>query len=97
MKLAKLKAFAVFDSKIESWHPPMFFQHTGQAERTWMELCRDTQSMLNKHEADYVLYQIGEFNDDTGILTSITPVQVMTAVAAKQVRSNDVNLSTYGG
>lgn len=77
-----LKVFAPYDSKISTWLQPMFFQHTGQAERTWKELCSNADSFLAKHPQDFTLYQIGEFDDDTAALSSITPVQVMSAAQA---------------
>lgn len=86
MKLAKMKVFSAFDSKLEVWTTPMFFLHTGQAERTWIELCSDPASMLAKHPVDYTLFQIGEFDDATGSLSALQPVQVMTALAGKEAR-----------
>src|SRR4051812_28446427 len=83
-KLAKYKVFAPFDSKLSVWMNPMFFLHAGQAERTWRELANDPQTMVCKHPGDFTLFQIGFFDDESGLLEPIHPaVQLMTAVAAK--------------
>lgn len=77
--------FAPFDSKLKVWMNPMFFMHSGQAERTWQEIANDPQSLVCKHPEDFTLFQVGEFNDETGEISSIhPPVQLMAAVAAKK-------------
>lgn len=91
--MAKQKVFAPFDSKLGLWMQPMFFLHSGQAERTWKELA-NSDTIVAKHPVDFALYQIGEFDDDTGMLTAITPpVQLMTALAAKDVPPAELPLS----
>lgn len=81
--MASQKVYAPFDSKLQVWMQPMFFLHPGQAERMWRELALDGQSILSKHPNDFTLFQIGEFDDATGVLTPfVPPVQFMTASAA---------------
>lgn len=88
MKLPKLKMFSCYDSKIGVWMNPMVFQHVGQAERTWIEICTQKDSLPGKHPVDFTLFQIGEFDDESGVVTSLSaPVQVMSGVAATQVDS----------
>ena len=74
--------FSPFDSKLKVWMNPMFFLHVGQAERAWTVIVNDGNSLPGKHPADFVLYQIGEFDDDTGMVNPISPpVQVITSTA----------------
>jgi len=83
--LAKLKMFSPFDSKLQVWMNPMFYLHTGQAERMWTDLVNDGQSLPSKHPEDFVLYQVGEFDDTTGMINSIhPPVQVCSSVSLKK-------------
>lgn len=84
MKLAKLKMFAPYDTKLQVWMSPMFFLHAGQAERTWMDICNSSDTLPSKHPSDFILFQVGEFDDETGRVDAVfPPVQLMTAVAAK--------------
>lgn len=84
--MAKLKVFSVFDSKLQVWMNPMVMQHTGQAERMWMEIVNDGQSLPSKHPSDFALYQVGEFDDNSGMLTALAaPTQVMTGTSAKKL------------
>lgn len=83
--MANLKAFACFDSKLESWNPPMFLEHHGQAERMFEELANDPQSMICKHPVDFTLFQVGTFDTVSGVLTPVTPpVQIATALQVRR-------------
>lgn len=91
--MAKQKVFAPFDSKLKVWMNPMFFPHTGQAERVWLDICNQPEAMPSKHPSDFVLYQIGEFDDDTGRLESLqVPVQVLSALEAKSKPEGELPL-----
>lgn len=80
--MAKVKMFAPYDSKLKVWMNPMFFLHTGQAERAWGEIVNDKNSLPGKHPSDFVLYQVGEFDDDNGsVLPLAAPVQVCTSLS----------------
>lgn len=67
------KMFSLYDSKAESFGPPVFIQSVGQAERMFADLVNDGKSMPFKHPSDFVLYMIGEFQDMDGSIKSITP------------------------
>ena len=76
----KLYAFAVFDAAAGLYGVPMFLNSKGVAVRTFMDECNNPQSSINKHAADYTLFQIGEYDDNTGELTPITPLSCGNAV-----------------
>lgn len=75
----KLKAFAARDSKLGVFLPPFFMQHTGQALRAWEEVCNDSKSAMSKHPSDFQLFQVGEFDEETGLLVEMQPVQLASA------------------
>jgi len=84
--MAKLKVFSIRDNKLDTFTSLITHTHTGQAERTLMELARDKQTAIAKYPDDYTMYQIGEYDEQSGLMTSIQPVQVMSAIqAVKQV------------
>lgn len=43
------------------------------AIRALSDLVKDEQSMVSRHPEDFVLYQIGEFNDQKGEFSNINP------------------------
>lgn len=98
MKLAKLRVFATYDGKLSVFLTPFCFMHVGQALRAWDEVCMDGKSMMSKHPSDFVLYEIGEFDDDKGVITPHNPIrQIATALeVATRAKSNSPELSIPG-
>lgn len=91
--MAKVKMYSPFDSKLQMWMQPMFFLHAGQAERQWRELANDPSTIVAKHPVDFILYQVGEFDDETGAVSPVhPPVQLMTALAAKNKPTEELAL-----
>ena len=69
--MAKLKIFAARDSKLGVFMTPFFMMHQGQALRAWEEIVNDEKSVMSKHPADFALYHLGEFDDDSGTVTML--------------------------
>lgn len=67
----KLKIMAVYDSKVEAFMTPMFFQAVGQAVRSFSDAVNG-DSEFSKHPEDYVLFELGEFNPQTGMVESLS-------------------------
>ena len=77
----KLKVFSIFDSKAEAFNTPFFFNMTGQALRAFEDLAKDPQAAISKHPEDYTLFEIGEFDTDTGQLIPLpTPHSLGLAI-----------------
>lgn len=66
----KLQVFAVRDNATQTFGLPVFVRHQGEAVRSFVDQCKDKTSNFNKHPADYDLYHIGEYDDDTAEITS---------------------------
>lgn len=64
----KLLAFAVYDSKAEAYLRPFFSATRGQAMRSFGDACNDSAHEFHKHAADYTLFYIGAFNEESGML-----------------------------
>lgn len=68
-----LKVFSVYDSKALAFSAPFFAPTPGAAIRLFSDACNDGQTMWSKHPGDFVLYQIGEFDDGNAELSSLSP------------------------
>jgi len=60
-----LKMFTVYDSKAEAYLPPFFLRSTGEAVRSYEHVCNDPNHAFFKHPADYTLFCVGEFDDNS--------------------------------
>lgn len=68
----KLIACAVFDSKVGAYSPPFFVKTKGEAIRSFTDACRDDKVPFAKHPADYRLFFLGEFDDNSGLLSGLS-------------------------
>lgn len=82
--MAKMKCFSAHDKKIGIFYAPFFCAHTGQALRNWDDLCNNPDTVMGKHPGDFNLYQVGEFDEDTGVFDPFPqPVHVANAIDTK--------------
>lgn len=64
--------FTIYDQKAEAYNAPFAFGAVGQALRAFADLVNDKNSNLNKHPADYNLFQIGTYDDATASVQPLT-------------------------
>lgn len=62
----KLRVYSIYDEKSELFARPSFLAKDGQAMRGFGDAVGDPQSDLHKHYKDFSLYQLAEFDDETG-------------------------------
>lgn len=57
--------FTVFDNKAAAYLSPFYFNRIEQATRTFGDCVQSEEHQFNKHPADYTLFHLGNFNDQT--------------------------------
>ncbi len=67
----KLEIFSVFDSKAEAFLPPFFLPMIGQATRVFQNCANDEAHQFGANPADYTLFHLGSFNDESAKITLI--------------------------
>lgn len=76
-----LKVYSIRDAKAEVFNTPFFQKTHGEAERSFRQLCNDEKSTVATFPEDYDLYYLGEYDDNTGKMSSLdTPQHVIKAV-----------------
>lgn len=79
--MAKLRIFSVQDLKTGVFMKPFMDMHIGSALRSWEAACNDKASPFCTFPSDFVLFEVGEFDDLQGILTSFdVPRRLSTAI-----------------
>lgn len=73
-----LKVFAVRDMKALAYLQPFFSPSVGSALRAFGDAVNDTNCPFNKHPEDYVLFEIGTYDDSTAALEPLIPVKMYT-------------------
>ena len=108
----KHQVFSIFDIAANSYARPFFLPANGIAIRVFTDLAVNAETDVGKHPKDYTLYNIGEFDDQTGELTNKEPklplLSGLEAVASsRQItpgqlevfdeKINDQDNDNYGG
>lgn len=69
------KLFAIYDSKASYFLTPWPCRNIGIARREFASACNNPESAMGKFPLDFVLYEIGEYNDTDGQVYSKTPAE----------------------
>ncbi len=91
------KAFAVFDVKAGNYGSPIFCLSEGIALRSFVDVTNDGQSAINKHPADYSLFEIGSYDDSSAELICKKPRQVVQATSVYVEPKTSVAQPTFPG
>lgn len=67
-----VKVYSVRDAKLEAFMPPFYFPTNGMALRAFMDTVGDESSALAKHPSDFTLYELGSFDDSTGVFSMLS-------------------------
>jgi len=71
-----VNVFALFDTKAQYFTAPWFYPHAGQAIRACIDLGSDLNTTVGRHPADFHLYQIATYDDQTAALAAHAPVSL---------------------
>jgi len=75
------KLFSIYDSKAESFSNPVYLNSTGLAVRTFSDSVQDPESQFAKHPADYTLFELGTYDDNTAEFKLLpTPKSLFIAI-----------------
>lgn len=76
------KIFSVRDNAVEAYMQPFFAATTASALRSLKEAVNDPKHEFHKHAADYTLWDLGEFDDTSGMLaySPSGPLRVISCV-----------------
>jgi len=71
----KLNAYSIYDNKALVYGLPFFAPTDGAAIRSLRDLANDSNTTVGRHPRDFVLFCVGEFDDQTGGYSQVSPVR----------------------
>lgn len=71
-----MRFFSIRDIKAESFMDPFMSQNAATAVRMVSQAVNDPAHQFNKYPEDYVLFEVGGWNQETGELESQTPYKI---------------------
>lgn len=75
----RLHVFSVFDKAVQAYLQPFYARSAGEAIRSFAELANDVGTNVARHPADFVLYRLGEFDDNSGFFECGEPQRIVGA------------------
>lgn len=76
-----LYCFCLMDNKAGFFGQPFMFPSRGQAVRAIQDLVADPTTMAGKHPADFNLFEVGTWDDQTGRYTDQIPEHICSCVS----------------
>lgn len=64
---------SVFDAKVGAYMAPFNMRSRGEAIRSFESACRDEKMPFGAYPADYRLFLLGEYDDETGVFINSSP------------------------
>lgn len=78
-----LDVFSVRDKAIEAFMQPFFARSVSEAVRMFTDACKDEKGDFNRHAADYTLFRIGHWDDQSGLMIQddkLHPERIISAL-----------------
>jgi len=76
----KYHIFTIYDSKAKAYLVPFFLHQDGMALRVFADCVNDTTHQFGKHPEDYILFNIGSWEDDKAIFKTTIPMALATGI-----------------
>lgn len=73
------EVYSVLDKAIGAFLPPFVCRSRGEALRSFMDACSDGKHQFTAHPDDFVLYQLGRWDDNNGLFAAGEPERVLSA------------------
>lgn len=77
-----LGIYSVHDNAVGAFMSPFYARSKGEAVRSFTEAANDPKHQFALHAADYTLYCIGVFDDNSGMLKPMDPDRIISATEA---------------
>lgn len=71
--MTKLRLFSIYDSAISAFLQPFWSDHKANAIRSFQRVVNDksdANNMVAAHPDQFVLFELGEFDQPTGVFSS---------------------------
>lgn len=91
-----MKIYSVYDIKAAVYSLPVFMRNDDVAIRDFSSVVNEPGTAFNQHPSDYVIYRMGEFDENMGITTLSTPHPVCEAISVfKPSKQIDLDLDKF--
>lgn len=87
--MAKLKLYSVLDVPVGAYSAPHCALTRGQAVRDFIDHSSKPDNSISRHPEDYVLHEIGDFDESTGFITAYMIPEKLGSAASYLSKSKE--------
>ena len=67
------KLFSIYDKKTNCYERPFIARHSAEVAREWPKVISNPETKYGKNPTDFSVFEIGSYDDETGIMENIKP------------------------
>ena len=91
----KTNIYSIHDSKARAYGSPFLLTTDGLAQRSFIQACLSDKTEFAKYPLDYTLFRIGTYDDETAIVMSEAPPEMLlTAMQAMLIAEKETQKIT---
>lgn len=87
------KLYSIYDSKAGIYYKPFVSRTKGEALRMFQQAANDSQTTIGQYPEDFVLFEIGSFDDTKGNVEHQTHISLGKALDYVQRRHEVANIT----
>jgi hypothetical protein len=80
----KINMYVIYDVKAKFYNKPFYMQNDSIAIRAFNDLANDPQTDVFKHPTDFILFNIGVYDDETASIEAHDPLVLARAHELKE-------------
>lgn len=83
-----MQVFSVLDKAVGAYLPPVFARSRGEMLRSFSQAVNTPDHQFAKHSVDYTLFQIGTWDDNSGMFQPMEPQRILGAIEVLEEAGN---------
>jgi len=84
-----MRIYAIYDTKAEFYGNPVYIRTDAEARRTFAQVAQDPQTEIGKHPEDFLLFRIGSWDAENGIIHTEPGVCIAKALEFLTIKENN--------
>jgi len=81
-----MRIYSIYDTKAEHYGNPVFIRTDAEARRMFSQIATDEQTEIGRHPEDFILYRIGTWDAENGMIKPEPGFAIAKAIEFKETK-----------
>lgn len=82
-----VQVYSLYDTKALVFSQPSYFPNDATAMRAFLQLSNESGNTVNQYPADFIIFNVGEWDDQNGVLLALTAPRSLGPVSGLKLTS----------